>query len=109
MSSISLPGLGEDVEESLLQLIEEYFYDGLTYDEMCLFLNRRHGLNVTVHQLKARLKILGLKRRGANVSVRERESAIRVRPFNYYSICCNVILFDNKGRKRISWKILAIE
>ena len=44
MSSISLPGLGEDVEEGLLQLIEEYIFNGLTYKEMCLFLNRRHGL-----------------------------------------------------------------
>ena len=78
MATVVLPGVSDDAIGGLQHLIETYFHDGLTFAEMCLFLERRHGVPLTVHQLKRRLRFFGLKRRGVTVSLREVEDAIRV-------------------------------
>ena len=43
-----------------------------------LFLQRRHGIVLSVNQLKNSLRFLGLKRRGISVSLGEVEDAIAV-------------------------------
>eukprot|EP00118_Oscarella_pearsei_P013946 m.115906 g.115906 ORF g.115906 m.115906 type:complete len:109 (+) comp37571_c0_seq12:124-450(+) len=76
MNSIAIDGTTDDAAKALEQLIEKYFHGGLTYEEMCLFLDRRHGIRLTIHQLKRRLKFLGLRWRNATVSLEEVEDAI---------------------------------
>ena len=65
-------------DEAVSGVIQDLFYDGLTYQEICVFLHWRHGVLLTVNQLKTRLKFLGLKRRNVAVPLEEVEAAITV-------------------------------
>lgn len=44
-------------------LIKSYFKEGYTYSEICSFLELRHGIVLTIDQLRGQLKKLNLKRR----------------------------------------------
>ena len=59
------PALHSDLREE--QLITLYFEDGYTYDQISSFLRIRHGIILTVDQIKYRLAKLGLQRRGSRV------------------------------------------
>ena len=92
MATISLDGVPDDAIDGLQRLMEIYFHDGLTYAEICLFLHRRHGVRVTVHQLKRRLRFMGLRRRSASVSLEDVEDAIRV---SYFLTSKVVLVYRN--------------
>ena len=46
--------------------IGDYFRKGLTYDDMLAFLDKYHGIGMSVFTLKRRIKEYGLKRRNGN-------------------------------------------
>ena len=46
--------------------IRDYFRKGLTYDDMLAFLDKYHGIEMSVVTLKRRIKEYGLKRRNGN-------------------------------------------
>ena len=48
-------------------LIKSYFREGYTYSQICSFLELRHGIILTLDQLRGRLKKLDLSRRGEEV------------------------------------------
>ena len=72
---ISFAGFDDADVDHLLTM---YFYDGLSYGEIVLFLKRKHKIDLTIHQLKRRLRFMGLKRRVA-VSLEEVEAAVEVK------------------------------
>ena len=61
-------------------VIRRYFEDGYKYDDIWKFLKLRHGISLTLDQLRRRLKVMGLKRRGVELesSVEEVQAAIVV-------------------------------
>ena len=61
-------------------LILRYFKDDYTYEDICKFLHLWHGINLTMDQLRKRLKRMGLRRRDKNgqTSFEEVEAAIKV-------------------------------
>jgi len=67
-------------------VIAKYFKDGYTYEEICTFLRLRHGLELTIDQLRYKLKKMGLGRRRAEdyAPLEVVEAAISVSP------CCVV-------------------
>ena len=48
-------------------LIKSYFKEGYTYSEICSFLKLRHGIVLTIDQLRGRLKKFNLKRQGDEI------------------------------------------
>ena len=54
-------------EDNLDVLIRRYFEDDYTHDEIRSFLSLRHGVEWTPDQLRRRLRIMGLRRRGADI------------------------------------------
>ena len=73
-------------------LIQQYFKDGYTYDEIRSFLRLRHDVELTPDQLRKRLKDMGLRRRGANIesSLEAVEEAIIV-SLQFYSLMTLII------------------
>ena len=73
MASITPPSSEEAV-------IRQYFEDGYKYDDIRKFLKLQHGISLTLDQLRRRLKVMGLKRRGVELesSVEEVQAAIVV-------------------------------
>ena len=65
--TLTLPSSEEDV-------IRQYFEDGYKYADICKFLKLRHGISLTLDQLKA----MGLKRRGVESSIEDVQAAIDV-------------------------------
>lgn len=80
------PALHSAEEE---ELIASYFDDGYTYAEICTFLNLRHGIVLTVDQLRYRLKKMGLGRRQPELQtpLEEVEAAISV---SYCMLVCRM-------------------
>ena len=70
-----LPVFQHDVERD--ELIEKYFFLGLKYKEICLFLVTAHGINISERQLKRILKQRDLRRRGNASSADEVLEAMR--------------------------------
>ena len=60
--------------------ILRYFEDDYTYDDIRKFLRLRHGIDLTPDQLRTRLKVMGLKRRGVDLesSLEDIQAAIVV-------------------------------
>ena len=57
--------------EQLREHIENYFYLGYTYNQMILFLEKYHGIQISFRTLKRRLQDYGLKRRRNDEQVDE--------------------------------------
>ena len=74
---MAIPALHTVGEEDL---ILRYSKDDYTYEDICKFLHLRHGINLTMDQLRKRLKRMGLQRRDKNsqTSFEEVEAAIKV-------------------------------
>lgn len=74
------------------ELITSYYDDGYTYAEICTFLHLRHGIVITVDQLRYRLKRMGLGRRRPELqtSLEEVEAAVSVR-----SLMPGVLMLDS--------------
>ena len=68
-------------------VIRQYFVDGYKYNDIRKFLQFRHGISLTSDQLRRRLKIMGLKRRGVELqsSLEDVQEAIAV------SQCLNAV------------------
>ena len=49
--------------------IRDYFKKGLTYDEMLAFLDKHHGIEMSIATLKQRIKEYGLNRRNENYDI----------------------------------------
>ncbi len=54
-------------------IIEEYFYQGMTYDQMLDVCQQKHGLILSKRTLQRRLNAYGLLRRGLPHHVSEEE------------------------------------
>ena len=50
-------------DSKLVDLIQRYFFKGFGYEVTRLFLERNHGITISLSNLKRRIKHLGLKRR----------------------------------------------
>ena len=61
-------------------LVIKYFQEGYTYPVILTFLQRAHGLEMTLDRLRGVLRKLGLKRRGDDVQspIDDVERAIQV-------------------------------
>ena len=70
------PALYSSLDEE--SLIRQYFVNGYTYKDIRAFLEIKHGIILSEDQLQARLKRLGLKRRGDESCLEEVEAAIQV-------------------------------
>ena len=66
-----------DVEIEEKDLITYYFYKGFQYKEICMFLLKRHGRQMSLRTLKKRVKIYGLQRNNVQYDVDELRNAIR--------------------------------
>ena len=58
-----------DLNNNRENLIRNYFCSGFTYAEICLLLNERHNLQISVPHLKRLLKRLDLRRRNLRFDV----------------------------------------
>ena len=72
------PALHQSFDENTLVI--KYFQEGYTYPVILTFLQRAHGLEMTLDQLRGVLRKLGLKRRGDDVQypIDDVERAIQV-------------------------------
>ena len=73
--TVRLEFMAERVAENAVALLScsgeeaailRYFKDGYTYDDIRKFLRWRHGIDLTLDQLRTRLKAMGLKKRGVD-------------------------------------------
>ncbi|XP_034082049.1 uncharacterized protein LOC117552581 [Gymnodraco acuticeps] len=62
--------------EEEMEILREYFNEGYTYDVILDMLSTHHDINMSLRNLKARLKELGLRRRGDYSSISEVRRAI---------------------------------
>ena len=60
------------------ELIRYYFNRGFTYVEICLFLSKNHGIDISQSTLKRRLKSLGLRRRNSEYDLPLLRDAVRI-------------------------------
>lgn len=81
MAAFECPVLHSSWDEEAA--IAKYFKDGYTYAEICMFLRLRHNCNVTIDQLRYKLKKMGLGRRCSeeNTPLDIVEAVIMVREF----------------------------
>ena len=73
----NFPDLGEDddqVDEE--DIVRHYFFKGFTYEEIRMFLQKNHGLEISITTLKRRIKAYGLRRREPDYDVNEIRAAI---------------------------------
>ncbi|CAB3979164.1 Hypothetical predicted protein [Paramuricea clavata] len=73
----NFPDLGEEddqVDEE--DIVRYYFFKGFTYEEIRMFLQRNHGLEISITTLKRRIKAYGLRRREPDYDVNEIRAAI---------------------------------
>ena len=75
---VDCPALHQSFDENTLVI--KYFQEGYTYPVILTFLQRAHGLEMTLDQLRGVLRKLGLKRRGDDVQspIDDVERAIQV-------------------------------
>ena len=59
------------------ELIRYYFNQGFTYVEICFFLSKNHGIDLSQSTLKRRLKTLGLRRRNSEYDLPLLRDAVR--------------------------------
>ena len=64
-------------DEELRTVIERYFHRGYENKVILDFLNRHHGITISISTLKRRLRDYGLRRRGVNVEEDQLENVIR--------------------------------
>lgn len=73
----NFPDLGEEddqVDEE--DIVRYYFFKGFTYEEIRMFLQKNHGLEISITTLKRRIKAYGLRRREPDYDVNEIRAAI---------------------------------
>jgi len=77
MAAFECPVLHSSWDEEAA--IAKYFKDGYTYEEMCMFLRLRHKCDMTIDQLRYKLKMgLGRRRSEENTPLEVVEAAIMV-------------------------------
>ena len=81
MAALECPVLHSSWDEEVA--IAKYFKDGYTYEEICMFFRLRHKSDMTIDQLRYKLKKMGLGRRRSeeNTPLEVVEAAIMVREF----------------------------
>ena len=82
---------GEDLENNLPNIIEDYFNRGYQYTAILGLLEKYHGVKIHIRTLKRKLREYGLRRRGSNYSeetvreliTREMQDAGRLGGYRY--------------------------
>ena len=61
-----------DVEE----IIKYYFFRGFSYDEICMFLQRKYAIEISISTLKSRIKSYSLRRKQVDYDIAQVREAI---------------------------------
>ena len=97
MAVADCPAFHQSLDEH--ELLRSYFDKGYTYKDITDFMEVKHGISLSEDQLRRKLKVLGLKRRGSSVEspLDEVDAAIQVIYNVIITLDCGILVIIWRG------------